>query len=58
MVSLLEQISTALGIEYKVINLTNAFFFSAISNKWRTLEAIFFQLMGQVYTVMTFSEMS
>lgn len=55
---LLERISTAHGIEYEVINLTNAFFFSAISNKWRTLEAIFFQLMGQVYTFMTFSEMS
>lgn len=55
---LLEQSSTAHGIEYEVINLTNAFFSSAISNKWRTLEAIFFQLMGLVYTFMTFSEMS
>lgn len=57
MVSLLEQISTALDIGYGVINLTNAFFLLNFQ-QMRTLEAIFFHLMGQMHTFMTFSEMS
>lgn len=47
MVSLLEQIgSNTLGIEYELWIWQGLLFSSAISNRWGTLEAVFFQLDG------------